>query len=76
MPVYSFISGRSTIWHQFAPWQWEGIADLVEHCQMKAVRGAACRACGACRDCALTSEQLFLSLEWILKCVGVQLVSY
>lgn len=35
VPVYSFIAGRNTIWRQFAPWQLEWLADLVEHYQMK-----------------------------------------
>lgn len=57
--------------------QLEWVADLAEQSQMKPARGAACRACAACRERALTSGHLFLCpLMWIWMRVSGIAVSY
>lgn len=61
MPVYSFISGRSTIWQQFALWQEEWITDLIEPCWMKDV--PACKRDGLQR----ASAHLCAHLSWYIS---------
>lgn len=54
-------------WNELLTW-----LSTVRWRMCQPARGAACRACGACRECALTSEHLFLCpLVWILMCVCV-----
>lgn len=72
MPVYSFISGRNTIWQQFARWQLEWIADLVE---LSEEGRASLQSLCCLQALCITSEHLFLCpLVWVLMCLCVELL--